>query len=395
MQDHDVVVVGAGPAGLSTAISLAQAGLRVAVIERQGQPSIAAPAPDGRDIALTNGSRQILTRLGAWQRFDAEDVAPMSAAHVLDGDSRAGLHFGVATARQEALGFLVANHVIRKALYDIAIAQPQIAFYCGQGVAGVRSDGGSAAAILDNGERVSGKLLVAADSRFSQTRTLMGIGADTVAFGKTMLVFRMAQERPHQQTAYECFKYGYTLASLPLNGLRASIVLTVPTDEATHFIDMAPDALSRLVEEAFDHRFGAMKLETGRFAYPLTGVFARRFVGKRYALAGDAAVGMHPVTAHGFNFGLLGQATLAAMIRAALTAGEDIGGDKLLLAYEARHRRATLPLFVATNAIVRLYTTDTPPARFARSALVRAAERFGPAKRLIMAQLGDRGRDVA
>ena len=395
MQEHDVVVVGAGPAGLSTAISLAQIGLRVAVIERQPLESIAVPAPDGRDIALTNRSRRILSALGAWERFEPQDISPMSAALVLDGDARGGLHFGPPAARQEALGFLVANHVIRNALYEASTSHPGITLYCGQGVADVRSDGASARAILDSGELVTSSLLIAADSRFSQTRKLMGIEADSVAFGKTMIVFRVTHEKPHLQTACECFRYGHTLASLPLNGLRSSIVLTVRSEEAARVADLDPSALARLVEEGFDHRFGSMKLEGGRFSYPLTGVFAKRFVGKRYALAGDAAVGMHPVTAHGFNFGLLSQATLSGLIRQAVVEGDDIGGEKVLLAYEGRHRRATLPLFVATNAIVRLYTTDTGPARLARSALVRAAEHFAPAKRLIMAQLGDAGPDFA
>ena len=45
--------------------------------------------------------------------------------------------------------------------------------------------------------------------------------------------------------------------------------------------------------------------------------YAARFVAQRFALLGDAAVGMHPTTAHGFNFGLLGQHALATAIRAA------------------------------------------------------------------------------
>ena len=34
--------------------------------------------------------------------------------------------------------------------------------------------------------------------------------------------------------------------------------------------------------------------------------YANTFVKHRFALIGDAAVGMHPVTAHGFNFRVIG-----------------------------------------------------------------------------------------
>jgi hypothetical protein len=48
-----------------------------------------------------------------------------------------------------------------------------------------------------------------------------------------------------------------------------------------------------------------MELTSTRHLYPLAATYARRFVGLRDALIGDSAVGMHPVTAHGFNLGLL------------------------------------------------------------------------------------------
>src|SRR3546814_1177674 len=63
-------------------------------------------------------------------------------------------------------------------------------------------------------------------------------------------------------------------------------------------------ALEAAMAERFQQRLGAMRVAGPRCAYPLVGVYAKRFVAERFALIGDAAVGMHPVTAHGFNFGL-------------------------------------------------------------------------------------------
>jgi 2-polyprenyl-6-methoxyphenol hydroxylase-like FAD-dependent oxidoreductase len=78
--------------------------------------------------------------------------------------------------------------------------------------------------------QLQARLLVAADSRFSQTRRLLGIGAQLKDFGKTMLVCRMDHEKPHRQTAWEWFGYGQTLALLPLNGEQSSVVLTLPAE---------------------------------------------------------------------------------------------------------------------------------------------------------------------
>lgn len=108
---------------------------------------------------------------------------------------------------------------------------------------------------------------------------------------------------------------------------------------------------------------------------------------KRFATAGDAAVGMHPVTAHGFNFGLAGIETLASAIADARAAGLDIASDALLARYEREHRLATRPLYLITRFITEVYTRDSLPARIARDAMLRIGERLTPFKRAVAMSL--------
>src|SRR5690606_12630338 len=62
---------------------------------------------------------------------------------------------------------------------------------------------------------------------------------------------------------------------------------------------------------------------------------------------------------------------------------EDIGSPEVRGRYERRHRLATLPLYLATNGIVELYTNDAPPMRAAREILIRVADRAAPFKALL------------
>lgn len=130
-----------------------------------------------------------------------------------------------------------------------------------------------------------------------------------------------------------------------------------------------------------------MELSSKRYTYPLVAVYADRFSAHRFALIGDAAVGMHPVTAHGFNFGLKGIDNLAAKVRAALRSSQDIGSLSVLESYDREHYRTTYPLYVATNAIVGLYTDDRAPARIARSTLLRLGNAFSPVKDWLLYKL--------
>ncbi len=125
-------------------------------------------------------------------------------------------------------------------------------------------------------------------------------------------------------------------------------------------------------------------------AYPLVGVFANAFVGERCALIGDAAVGMHPVTAHGFNLGLQCQQRLAEVLRRAAQRGTDIAAPAGLARYERGHRLASRPLYEATNAIATLYTDDRLPARLLRRAGLRLAQGVTPFRQLIAAHLTQR-----
>jgi len=174
---------------------------------------------------------------------------------------------------------------------------------------------------------------------------------------------------------------------LPLNGQRASVVLTLSPQEMDRVLALDDAALARDFERRFDGRLGTMEVIGSRHTYPLMGVYADRFIAHRYALLGDAAVGMHPMTAHGFNFGLLGQARLARELMTALRRNQDIAAPEVLARYQRSHRLATWPIYQATLLIAGLYTDTRPPARVARDAVLRMAQCVAPFRQLIAAQL--------
>ncbi len=381
--DTDVAIIGAGPAGLALACALAGSGLRITLLERAPEASIADPAFDGREIALTHRSQAILRDLGAWDHIPMTETSPLREAKVLNGANPLALRFAPG-GEGEPLGRLVPNQLIRRALYQVA-ATTEARLVAGRAVTGLALGSQGATVTLAGGELVSARVVVAADSRFSEARRLAGIGAATLDFGRSMIVARVAHEAPHGGVATEWFGHGQTIAMLPLNGAMSSAVLTLAPAEAQAAMAMTQAAFGAEVTRRYAGRLGAMTLAGTRHLYPLVATYAHRFVGRRFALLGDAAVGMHPVTAHGFNFGLSGAEILAGEIRGASDPGAVAG----LFRYAAAHRRATLPLFVATNAVARLYSDDRAPARLARAALIGAGAVLAPVRRAIVAGLMD------
>ena len=386
MNHHDtqVLITGGGPAGLALAASLGQAGIACTVLEQQPLTAIEQPADDGREIALTHRARRILEQLGMWQRLPADAISPLREARVSDGDSPLVLPFDARREGHEALGWLVPNRRLREAAYGAARDCPQVRIEAGTRVTCIERDASGATLRLADAAARRAQLVVAADSRFSALRRAAGIGARSLDFGRTAIVGRLAHTMDHGGIAHECFRYGNTLATLPLPGRMSSAVVTVPAHEASEWLALDDASFAGRVERQLGGRLGAMQAEGLRHGYPLVAVYASRFAGPRIALIGDAAVGMHPVTAHGYNFGLYGVEVLSREIA---RAGNHPASPAALAAYERQHRLATLPIYLGTNAIVRLYTDESRGARLLRGTVLRVARSLPPLRTLIAQQL--------
>ena len=395
--DFDIVIVGAGPSGLCFAKALSGQGLKIALIEQQSLEEIADPKFDGREIALTQNSANAMKTLELWSLIDPHAISPLKDAKILNGSSKFELLIGHQLSKHAELGWLISNHLIRKAAYDAVqlanAANQDITFIASDKVIQVETTSRSAQVKLSSGKNLQSRLIVAADNRFSTTRRMMGIPADMHDFGRNMLVSCMTHEKPHDHVAWEWFDYGQTLALLPMNPdpktgqYRSSVVITVASHEANDLVQLAPEAFSQNVVKRFKHRLGEMQLVSSVHSYPLVSVFPKRLSATRFAAIGDAAVGMHPVTAHGFNFGLLSVEALSQEIIRAKTDGRDIADPSILNHYERNHRLKTRPLFLATRLITEIYTNESPPAKLLRKLLLHAGQRLTPFKKSIAASL--------
>lgn len=383
----DVVIAGAGPAGLSLAGALVQAGLRVVVVDPADAEVLSNPADDGREIAITPLSRSLLMRWGQWDRLAADEQPPLRMALVFDGESRRPMTVSPRHGDAE-LGWMVSNHALRRVAWEQAQAVEGIDWRLGRRLLGSERDERTATALLDDGERIEASLIVAADSRFSATRRAAGISARMHDFGRSMLVCRMRIERPQRGEAWEWLDYGQTLALLPLNDDLASVVITLRPADIESLLAMPEAAFNAAVAARFKQRLGAMQLVGGRFAYPLVGVHPERSVATRFACIGDAAVGMHPITAHGYNLALRGIALLADRLRVAVERERDIGDAALLDAFQHEFRAVTRPLFLATQTVVQMYGDERRPVRLLRRAGLRFCQHFRPFQSLLAATLG-------
>ena len=387
-RDYDVIVAGAGPVGLAFAASLAGTGLRLALVDPQPEAALADPADDGREIALTDRTVAMLEASGAWAAIPADEIAPLRHMRVLNGPSDYAMQL-VPGPKGGLLARFAPNHWLRRSLHAVVRSLPGVDILPGRSVTAVRAQADATVATLSRGGALTAALVVAADTRRSRLRDQQGIRAALHDYGQRMLVCPVAHTRPHDGTATAWFEYGQTLVTLPMNGGRSSAVMTLPEADAAALLQLDDAAFGAALTRRYRGRLGPMRPVGARHAVPVVTAYASRFVSRRFALLGDAAVGMHPTTAHGFNFGMLGQHALARELRGALAGGRDVADPAALARYEAAHRSETRLFFAGAEALMRLYAAgDSLPARLLRNGALRLGN-LPPFRGVLAARMRD------
>ena len=387
MNKYDTIIIGSGPVGLSLAKSLSNANFSVCVIDRHTAKDLSSPPYDGREVAITHFSKRILNDIGSWDLIDESCISQLKEAKVVNGHSPYSLHFDFEDTNQSTLGYLIPNHKIKSAIFSSIIDDPKITFKEQSSSKCFHINPEGVEVELDSGEIIHGELLVAADGRLSGSRRQMGIPAEVKDFGKTVIVCKMNHEIEHENIAYECFHYGRTLAVLPMVGKQCSVVITVHSDKAKDILDQDDTVFSQDIAERFNHRLGKMSIASEKFSYPLFASHADHFHAERFALVGDASVGMHPVTAHGFNLGLRGIDTLTRILNEAKSSNEPFYTKENLKKYNQKHQMNTRTLYYGTNLIVDLFNSERSYAKFMRRFALRFGNNVWPIKKMIMDQL--------
>lgn len=366
----DILVAGGGYVGLSLAVALKKAAPHLAV-------ELVDPAPAGawqrdeRASALVAAARNLLAVLGVWDKIEPE-AEPIRRMVITD--SRAGdpvrpvfLTFEGAGTTEEGQPFahMVPNRAVTGSLLEAA-GSLGLPVHWETSVVDFATGPHLTEVTLSNGETRQAKLLVACDGVRSKLRDIAGIKTVRFDYGQSGIVTTVEHERPHEGTAEEHFLPAGPFATLPMTGNRSSLVWTERTEDANRLIETDDLVFEEELERRFGHKLGTLRVVGGRKAFPLGLTLARAFVAPRFALAGDAAHGIHPISGQGLNLGFKDVAALAETIVEADRLGLDIGSLAVLERYETWRRFDTFRMGVTTDVLNRLFSNDVTPVRVVR-----------------------------
>jgi 2-octaprenyl-6-methoxyphenol hydroxylase len=381
----DVLVVGAGLAGLVAAIGLERAGFDVLLC---GRPERVA---NGRTVALLESSVRFLTTLGLWPSIEAK-AAPLGVLRIIDDTGSlwraAPIEFRASEVGLAAFGWNIENAELVDILFNAARSSPRLRIIASQ-IVGYEFSSDRIKAQCEDNVAIHAKLIAGADGRGSFARKSAGIDASTRPYPQSALTVILAHSRPHQDgsTEFHTRAGPFTLVPLPprANGeARSSLVWVMSTAQAERRRALGDLALAREIETQAQSILGKMRVESPRGIFPLGLQVATSITGHRLALIGDAARALPPIGAQGLNLGLRDAAHLIEVATKARDQGRDIGDAATLSRYRDSRRLDSALRTSAVDGLNRSLTAALPPLDFLRAAGLTALGAVGPLRRAIM-----------
>jgi 2-octaprenylphenol hydroxylase len=359
MTAYDVVIVGSGVVGATTALALAKnTQLRIAILDaNEIQFDWNENVCDHRVSAISLASKNIFKNLQVWDVIASKRISSYTAMHVWDEKNASEIHFDCKEVGESALGYIIEDNVVRISLVSALKQYPHVDFifpkklisFC-ETVEGLKLE-------LD-GAQIITKLLIAADGANSRVRELMDSQLKEYDYGHTAIVATLQTEFSNQATAWQRFLKTGPLAFLPLQEKHtSSIVWSASHDYAKELLAMNDARFCEQLEKSF-YKLGRIDSVGTRYHFPLRMRHVKHYVQSRVALIGDAAHTIHPLLGQGVNLGLLDAACLVEVLLDSIKKHRDFSGFSVLRRYERWRKSDNLAMLTSAEMFKKMFATD-------------------------------------
>ncbi len=335
MDTSDVIIIGAGMVGSCMALSCAQQGLRVILLDKQ-PPSPITLDTHLRVSNINISSERFLNQLGVV--FPKDRCGIFKHIQVFQENILSTLEFDAKLLGQSYLGSIIENNVLISLIHQQLQHYSHVQYDFGIALENVQLTE-DAALLYAQHKTFSAPLIIGAEGAQSWLRQQCKIAQQEKSYQQTALVTHIKTQKPHQHTAYQRFLQNGPLAYLPLNAVdQCSIVWSSTPEHIEYLTKLDDQTLASEIAKAMMHTLGEVELISARASFPLWMRHAKHYIAPRVALIGDAIHTIHPLAGQGANLGLMDVASLRRALDFAKMHQRDIGSYAILRRFERERR---------------------------------------------------------
>ena len=363
---------------MALALAAAKQGISSHVIDRADPAELTKEGFDDRATAISTASWHLFENIGIAEYLEpfACDIASIA---VTDQNKPGRLDF-TPEPHEGTLGRMFPNRRLRLALFEAAAKEPLINWASkAEIVERERSEFG-VAAVLNDGRKLKGRLMIAAEGRQSPTRDQAGITIAKWDYKHRAIIAGLTHSKPHGNVAWEIFYPAGPFALLPMNDdedgtHRSSLVWTVSEEDGKGVTKLGDRAFMAEVQKRMGDILGEVTSVGARSSWPLGFHHTAKITGERLALIGDSAHGIHPIAGQGLNLGLRDVGALVQVLAEGARIGLDPGDAELLKRYETWRGLDSFMVALATDGLTRLFGVPTGAASAVRRLGMAAVQR--------------------
>ena len=343
----DIVVIGAGPTGLVSALTFAQAGYDVAVVDPVDRAGVAAKVcndrtQDRRTTAHLTPTVKFLESLGIWKEISCNACAlerlviiEDSSRNLMSGGRKRTV-FDPSELGNQNFGYNVSITDNLEGLAKLVKANRNITSFFGVGLQSIVPDDEVISGVLTDGTSIDAKLLIGADGNNSQVRKSLGIGVKKKYTGQTALSFHITHEEPHYNTSTEIYSDGGPLTLVPMSRQNekheSAVVWMQNADKANLLANYNGDLFASQVWERSCNTVGKIQSCSAINSRPVIVQLADQIIDKRVVLLGEAAHLLPPIGAQGYNSSIKDIKVLSDVV---LESKHDPGSNSTLKRYRS------------------------------------------------------------
>lgn len=371
MQQHyDLIIGGGAMNGLTLALALSHFSsqrLKIAVVEKRLQQEQQGVGFDARCVALSDGTCRKLAQIPFSEHYSLWDKMQAFAEPIKQVHISEQYHSGIVEINAQELHLSQVGAVVPLSEMGLMFSQalkarPNIDFICPDSIVELQTSKQQISVLLQSGQQLSAKLLVAADGSDSKIAELAKIATETVHnYQQTAIIANVRISSTHNGRAFERFTTQGPIALLPLEDKMMSLVFCTKTPE--QLLNMNDEQFISHLQQQFGWRLGAFQAVSRRYAYPLMLKRATSFVGDRIALVGNAAQTLHPVAGQGFNLGIRDVFALAKIVAEA----DEIGSAAMLQQYQQQRLADQQHIIGLTDNLVQIFSNSLLPLQIFRN----------------------------